>query len=48
MLWFEFGGNRIAKLHLDSSLEQLEWRLVAKYKGEFGCHFTCVYLNGGA
>jgi hypothetical protein len=22
--------------------------LIAKYKGEFACHFTTVYMNGGA
>lgn len=49
LLWFEFGGNRIARLQIESpSGESLSWKLIAKYKGEFACHFTAVYLNGGA
>ena len=55
MMWFEFGGNRIAKLSVidssqqsDDSTQFTSWRLVGKYKSEFPCHFTPVYLNGGA
>ena len=58
MMWFEFGGNRIAKLSVidnssqqqsqDESTQFTSWRLVGKYKSEFPCHFTPVYLNGGA
>lgn len=50
MLWFEFGGSKIGKLHVDGgeAQEYSSWRLVAKYKGEFACHFTTVFVNGGA
>jgi hypothetical protein len=24
-----------------------KWKLIAKYKGEFPCHFTCVYIHNG-
>lgn len=55
MMWFEFGGNRIAKLSVlessqadESTTQFTNWRLVGKYKSEFPCHFTPVYLNGGA
>jgi hypothetical protein len=50
MLWFEFGGNKIGRLYLEGAEQQefSNWRLIAKYKGEFPCHFTAVYVNGGA
>ena len=50
MMWFEFGGNKIARLHVEGpeSEEFPKWRLFAKYKGEFPCHFTTVFVNGGA
>ena len=50
MYWFEFGGNKIGRLFLEGAEaeEYPKWRLIAKYKGEFPCHFTCVYINGGA
>ena len=50
MFWFEFGGNKIGKLFVEGveADEFPKWRLIAKYKGEFPCHFTCVYVNGGA
>ena len=50
MYWFEFGGNKIGRLFLEGTEaeEFPKWRLIAKYKGEFPCHFTCVYVNGGA
>lgn len=50
MFWFEFGGNKIGKLFVEGTEaeEFPKWRLIAKYKGEFPCHFTCVYVNGGA
>lgn len=50
MLWFEFGGNKIGRLFIEGSEGQdhSSWRLVAKYKGEFPCHFTTVHINGGA
>lgn len=50
MMWFEFGGNKIGRLFIEGpeSEECPKWRLVAKYKGEFPCHFTPVYVNGGA
>ena len=49
MLWFEFGGNKIGRLYIEGQeqAEHSNWRLIAKYKGEFPCHFTPVYLNGG-
>ena len=50
MYWFEFGGNKIGRLFLEGTEaeEFPKWRLIAKYKGEFPCHFTCVYVCGGA
>lgn len=50
MLWFEFGGSKIGRLYLEGPelVEFPNWRLIAKYKGEFACHFTTVFLNGGA
>ena len=49
MYWFEFGGNKIGRLFIEGTEaeEFPKWRLIAKYKGEFPCHFTCVYVNGG-
>ena len=40
--WFEFGGNKIGRLYLEGAEaeEFPKWRLVAKYKHEFPCHFT--------
>ena len=49
MFWFEFGGNKIGRLYVEGP-EQEEfpkWRLIAKYRGEFPCHFTTLYINGG-
>ena len=49
MFWFEFGGNKIGRLYVEGP-EQEEfpkWRLIAKYCGEFPCHFTTLYINGG-
>jgi len=50
MYWFEFGGNKIGRLCVESPEHEEfpKWRLIAKYKGEFPCHFTCLYLAGGA
>ena len=50
MLWFEFGGNKIGRLYVEGpeAEEFPKWRLIAKFKGEFPCHFTLVYINGGA
>ena len=50
MHWFEFGGNKIGRLFVEGleAEEFPKWRLVAKFKGEFPCHFTLVYVNGGA
>jgi hypothetical protein len=50
MHWFEFGGNKIGRLFIEGpeAEEFPKWRLIAKYKGEFPCHFTPVYINGGA
>jgi hypothetical protein len=50
MVWFEFGGNKIGRLFIEGpeAEEFPKWRLIAKYKGEFPCHFTLVYVNGGA
>ena len=50
MFWYEFGGNKIGRLFVEGAEaeEFPKWRLIAKYKGEFPCHFTCVYVNGGA
>jgi len=50
MMWFEFGGNKIGRLFVEGTESEdcPKWRLVAKYKGEFPCHFTTVYVNGGA
>jgi hypothetical protein len=49
MFWFEFGGNKIGRLFIEGpeAEEFPKWRLIAKYKGEFPCHFTLVYINGG-
>lgn len=49
MFWYEFGGNKIGRLYIEGP-EQEEfpkWRLIAKYRGEFPCHFTTLYINGG-
>lgn len=48
--WFEFGGNKIGRLFVEGpeAEEFPKWRLIAKYKGEFPCHFSLVYINGGA
>ena len=48
--WFQFGGNKIGRLYLEGpdSLEFPKWRLISKCKGEFACHLTLVYINGGA
>ena len=50
MAWFEFGGNKIGRLFIEGpdAEEFPKWRLVGKFKGEFSCHFTLVYVNGGA
>ena len=50
MQWFEFGGNKIGRLFIEGpeAEEFPKWRLIAKFKGEFPCHFTLVYVNGGA
>ena len=50
MHWFEFGGNKIGRLYMEGqeAEEFPKWRLIAKYKGEFPCHFSLVYINGGA
>jgi hypothetical protein len=48
--WFEFGGDKIGRILVEGSEneESPKWRLIAKYKGEFACHFTTVYLTGSA
>jgi hypothetical protein len=50
MFWFEFGGSKIGRLYLEGpeAEEYSKWRLIAQYKGEFPCHFTTVFVNGGA
>jgi hypothetical protein len=50
MFWYEFGGNKIGRLYIEGpeAEEFPKWRLISKYKGEFPCHFTLVYINGGA
>ena len=50
MNWFEFGGNKIGRLFIEGpdAEEFPKWRLVAKFKGEFPCHFTLVFINVGA
>ncbi len=50
MYWFEFGGNKIGRLYIEGpeAEEFPKWRLVGKYKNEFPCHFTLIYVNGGA
>jgi hypothetical protein len=50
MYWYEFGGNKIGRLFIEGpeAEEFPKWRLISKYKGEFPCHFTLVYINGGA
>jgi hypothetical protein len=39
-------------LHIENTpeapSEYSNWRLIAKYKGEFPCHFSIVHINGGA
>ena len=49
MFWYEFGGNKIGRLYVEGpeADEFPNWRLVAKYKGEFPCHFTLVQVTGG-
>jgi hypothetical protein len=48
--WFEFGGSKIGRLYIEGqeAEEFPKWRLIAKYKNDFPCHFTLVYINGGA
>ena len=50
MYWFEFGGNQIGRLFMEGpeAEEFPKWRLIAKYKSEFSCHFTLVHVNGSA
>ena len=50
MFWFEFGGNKIGRLFIEGpeADEFPKWRLISKFKGEFNCHFSLVYINGGA
>jgi len=50
MNWFEFGGNKIGRLFIEGpeAEEFPKWKLVAKFKGEFPCHFTLVFINAGA
>jgi hypothetical protein len=50
MFWYEFGGNKIGRLYIEGpdAEEFPKWRLISKYKGEFPCHFTLVYINAGA
>ena len=50
MFWFEFGGNKIGRLYIEgeSATEHPNWRLVAKYKNEYACHLSIVFVNGGA
>lgn len=50
MYWYESGGNKIGRLFIEGpeAEEFPKWRLIAKYKGEFACHFSLVYVNGGA
>lgn len=50
MMWFEFGSNKIGRLFVEGpdAEEFPKWRLVAKFKGEFPCHYTLVYIIGGA
>lgn len=50
MYWFEFGGNQIGRLYIEGqeAEESPKWKLIAKYKGEFQCHFTLVHINGGS
>ena len=50
MFWYEFGGNKIGRLYIEGpeAEEFPKWRLISKYKGEFPCHFTLVYVNPGA
>jgi hypothetical protein len=46
MLWFEFGGSKIGRIFLDGQAEETpKWRLIGKYKYDFACHFTLVYVN---
>ena len=47
--WFEFGGNKIGRLFIEGpeAEEFPKWRLIAKYKNEFPCHFVQVYIGGG-
>jgi len=48
--WFEFGGDKIGRMLVEGTDNEdfPRWRLIAKYKGEFPCHFTTVYLIGSA
>lgn len=50
MHWFEYGGNKIGRHYIEGpeSEEFPKWRLTSKFKGEFPCHLTMVFINGGA
>ena len=48
MMWFQFGGSKIGRMYLESPEKPQNWKLAAKYKGEFASHFTAVFINGGA
>ena len=50
IFWFEFGGNKIGRLYIEGQEAEdfPKWRLIAKFKGEFQCHFTIVLINGGS
>ena len=50
MFWYEFGGNKIGRLYIEGqeAEEFPKWRLTSKFKGEFPCHFSLVFINGGA
>lgn len=50
MHWFEYGGNKIGRHYIEGpeAEEFPKWRLTSKFKGEFPCHITLVFINGGA
>ena len=47
MNWFEFGGKKIGRLFFEGpeAEESTKWKLIGKYKYEFACHFTLVYID---
>jgi hypothetical protein len=47
MFWYEYGGAKIGRLYLEGQLaeEFPKWRLIGKYKYEFPCHFSLLFVS---